>query len=379
MEGGIPLFKVRGIQIRMHITFPLILVWGAIQFGVLARRGLTGALFGVIVTGLLFVIVVLHELGHSVVAQSYGVPVRQILLLPIGGVAQLGKIPEKPNQELAIAIAGPLVNFALAGLLAIVGLAAGFDLSLRGLGNVLSQLGSANFSAVFRYVFVSNLFLGLFNLLPAFPMDGGRVLRALLASRMDYARATALAVTIGQGLAWLMGLWGFLGGGFFLVLVAIFVYTGAGQEGRMVMVRSVLGELKVGQAYSRQARSLTPHSTLREAVELTLSSFQSDFPVCEGSRLVGLLTHTQLVEALSRGGPEQTVGSSMRANITPLSPGDSLVQAQNRLIEEQVDALPVEEAGQFVGLVTSRDIGEVFQLASRWPGLSERASRAMPS
>jgi stage IV sporulation protein FB len=249
MEGGIPLFKVRGIQIRMHITFPLILVWGAIQFGVLARRGLAGALFGVIVTGLLFVIVVLHELGHSVVAQSYGVPVRQILLLPIGGIAQLGKIPEKPNQELAIAIAGPLVNFALAGLLAIVGLAAGLDMTLRGLAGVLSQLGSANLSAIFRYVFVSNLFLGLFNLLPAFPMDGGRVLRAVLASRMDYARATALAVTIGQGLAWLMGLWGFLGGGFFLVLVAIFVYTGAGQEGRMVMVRSVLGELKVGQAY----------------------------------------------------------------------------------------------------------------------------------
>lgn len=379
MEGGIPLFKVRGIQIRMHITFPLILVWGAIQFGVLARRGLAGALFGVIVTGLLFVIVVLHELGHSVVAQSYGVPVRQILLLPIGGIAQLGKIPEKPDQELAIAIAGPLVNFALAGLLAIVGLAAGLDMSLRGLGGVLSQLGSANLSAIFRYVFVSNLFLGLFNLLPAFPMDGGRVLRALLASRMDYARATALAVTIGQGLAWLMGLWGFLGGGFFLVLVAIFVYTGAGQEGRMVMVRSVLGELKVGQAYSRQAKWLSPQSTLREAVELTLSSFQSDFPVCEGSRLVGLLTHTQLVEALSQGGPEQTVGSSMRVNITPLSPGDRLVDAQNRLIEERVDALPVEEAGQFVGLVTSRDIGEVFQLASRWPGFSEQATRAIPS
>ena len=147
----------------------------------------------------------------------------------------------------------------------------------------------------------------------------------------------------------------------------------------MVMVRSVLGELKVGQAYSRQAKWLTANSTLREAVELTLSSFQSDFPVCEDSRVVGLLTHTQLVEALSRGGPEQTVRSSMRANITPLSPGDSLVHAQNRLNEERVDALPVEEAGQFVGLVTSRDIGEVFQLASRWPGFSERATRAIPS
>src|SRR3970040_1943015 len=134
MEGGIPLFKVRGIQIRMHITFPLILVWGAIQFGVLARRGLAGALFGVVVTGLLFVIVVLHELGHSLVAQSYGVPGGQIVLLPIGGVAQLGKIPEKPSQELAIAIAGPLVNFALAGVLVIVGLAGGVGMSPKGVG-----------------------------------------------------------------------------------------------------------------------------------------------------------------------------------------------------------------------------------------------------
>jgi Zn-dependent protease/predicted transcriptional regulator len=379
MENGIPLFKVRGIQVRMHVSFPLILVWGAIQFGVLAGRGMAGAIFGVIVTALLFVIVVLHELGHSLVAQSYGVPVRQIVLLPIGGVAQLGQIPEKPSQEFAIAIAGPLVNFALAGVLAVIGVAAKLDLGLSGLGRVLSDLEGATGAAVFRYVFVSNLFLGLFNLLPAFPMDGGRVLRALLATRMEYARATALAVTIGQSLAWLMGLWGFLGGGFFLILVAVFVYTGAGQEGRMVLVRSVLGDLKVGQAYSRQAKWLSADSTLREAVELTLSSFQSDFPVCEGNRLVGLLTHTQLVDALSKSGPETRVGTVMRADVRALSPEDGLVEAQNRMIEERVDALPVVEAGAFAGLVTSRDIGEVFQLASRWPGIGGRAARAVPS
>jgi Zn-dependent protease/predicted transcriptional regulator len=370
MDSGIPLFKVRGIQIRMHITFPLILVWGAIQFGFLAGRGVTGAVFGVVVTLILFAIVVLHELGHSFAAQSYGVPVQQIVLLPIGGVAQLGRIPEKPSQEFVIAIAGPLVNFVLAGLLAVFGLVSGLDLGLTGLQTVLRQLGSANLNAVFSYVFVSNLFLGLFNLLPAFPMDGGRVLRALLATRMDYPRATALAVTIGQGLAWLMGLWGFLGGGFFLILVAIFIYTGAGQEGRMVQVRSVLRGLTVRQAYSQQVKSLTPQSTLREAIDITLSSFQSDFPVCDDETLVGVLTHTQLVEALNKTDPDEPVTSFMRTDLDPVSPDESLYMAQRRLTEGEVDALPVVENGQFLGLVTARDVNEVYRLASRWPGFA---------
>ncbi|MCI0854969.1 MAG: site-2 protease family protein [Chloroflexi bacterium] len=369
MESGIPLFKVRGIQIRMHITFPLILVWGAVQFGLLAGLGARGAVFGVLVTLLLFVIVVLHELGHSFVAQSYGITVRQIVLLPIGGVALLERIPEKPSQEFAIAIAGPLVNFGLAAVMAVLALVLGVDLQLRGFGTVLQQLGEGSLQAIFSYIFVLNLFLGLFNLLPAFPMDGGRVLRALLASRMDYARATALAVAIGQGLAWLMGLWGFLGGGFFLILVAIFIYTGAGQEGRMVQLRSVLRDLTVGQAYSRQVKALTPRSTLREAIDITLNSFQSDFPICEGEQLVGLLTHTQVVKALHRTGPDSLVTDFMHKDLIPVSPDQSLYQAQKRLMGEGLDALPVVDAGRFVGLVTSRDVNEVYSLASQWPEL----------
>jgi len=369
MESGISLFKVRGIQIRMHITFPLILVWGAVQFGLLAGLGARGAVFGVLVTLLLFVIVVLHELGHSFVAQSYGITVRQIVLLPIGGVALLERIPEKPSQEFAIAIAGPLVNFGLAAVMAVLALVLGVDLQLRGFGTVLQQLGEGSLQAVFSYIFVLNLFLGLFNLLPAFPMDGGRVLRALLASRMDYARATALAVAIGQGLAWLMGLWGFLGGGFFLILVAIFIYTGAGQEGRMVQLRSVLRDLTVGQAYSRQVKVLTPRSTLREAIDITLNSFQSDFPICEGEQLVGLLTHTQVVKALHRTGPDSLVTDFMHKDLIPVSPDQSLYQAQKRLMGEGLDALPVVDAGRFVGLVTSRDVNEVYSLASQWPEL----------
>ena len=261
MDRGISLFKVRGIQIRMHYTFPLILIFAAIQFASLTGRGLTGALFGVIVISILFVIVVLHELGHSIAAQSYGIQVKQIVLLPIGGLAQLARMPEKPSQELVISAAGPLVNFALAAVLAVLGLAYGQELSLQ-FGIRLPA--GITLGAVFSYVFAANLFLGLFNLLPAFPMDGGRILRSLLAMRIDYSRATRWAVTIGQGLAVLMGLWGFFGGGFFLILIAFFIFFAAGQEGRMIKMRQLLGDVTVREAFSSQIRSLSPHSTLRQ-------------------------------------------------------------------------------------------------------------------
>ncbi len=364
MGGSLRLFQVQGIVIRMHITFPLILIWGALQFGWLSGGGLAGAVFGVVVTLLLFAIVVLHELGHSMAALRYGVPVKQIVLLPIGGVAQLSRIPEEPVQEFVIAIAGPLVNFALALLMLVAGLLVGIDLELRGLAAMLGNIRDLSLSSIFNYVFISNLFLGVFNLLPAFPMDGGRVLRALLATRLEYARATSIAVTIGQSLAWLLGLWGFLGGGFFLILIAIFIYLGAGQEGQSVQVRQVLRDLTVEQAYSRQAQTMAPQDSLRQAIDLTLSTFQSDFPICDGERLVGLLTYQRMVEALDRHGPETPVSQVMLTDIAPVEPQMGLYEVQQRLSESKLAALPVADRGRFLGLITNRDINEVFRLVS---------------
>lgn len=369
MDSSFGLFSVRGINIRVHITFPLILVWAAIQFGALTRQGVSGAAFGIIVTLLLFAIVVLHELGHSIAAQSYGVPVKQIVLLPIGGVAQLARIPEEPVQEFVIAIAGPLVNFGLAILMFIAGLVVGIDSVLSNPLNIARLMGEISPNAIFAYVFASNLFLGIFNLIPAFPMDGGRVLRALLATRLNYARATRIAVVIGQSLAWLFGLWGFLNGGFFLILIAVFIYMGASQEGQLVQLRSVLGGLKVKQAYSPQARVLNPQSPLREAVDLTLSSFQADFPVCDGDQLVGFLTHSQLVDALNRYGSDVAISTVMSRNITPVSPDDELLGVQQRLSENNLDAAPVVDRGHFLGLITSRDINELYRLVSSQPNL----------
>jgi Zn-dependent protease/CBS domain-containing protein len=368
MTNSIRLLTVRGIDIRVHVTFPLILIFAILQFGVFTGEGVAGAIFGIIVTLLLFAIVVLHELGHSVAAQYYGIPVTQIVLLPIGGVAQLERIPENPTQELVIAIAGPLVNFVIAIVLYLAHLVFRIGgISTDEPMGLLIGVGQGGINAVFNYIFAANLFLAVFNLIPAFPLDGGRVLRALLATRLDYGRATAIAVNIGQSLAWLAGLWGFLNGDFFLILIAIFVYTGAGQEGQLVQLRRALGNLTVDKAYSRQARTLTAQSTLQEAIDLTLTSFQSEFPVRDGEQLVGLLTYQRLVEALNQRGAQTPVGDVMLTDVKSVRPDESMFDVQQRMAEQQLDAIPVVENGRFLGLLTNRDVNELYRLAANLP------------
>jgi Zn-dependent protease/predicted transcriptional regulator len=375
MNSSIRMFNIRGITLRVHLTFPLILAWAALQFGLFAGLGLSGAVFGVLVTLLLFVIVILHELGHSLVAQHYGIEVKDIVLLPIGGVAQMKSIPEEPLQELFIAIAGPLVNFALAGLMVVVNLA-------FGLGGLVSPValffgfGGLSLASIFSYLFIANLFLGLFNLLPAFPMDGGRVLRALLATRLDYVQATGIAATVGKLMAILLGAWGVFGGGIFLILIAFFVFMEADQESKLVKVRRMLRGLTVAQAYSAQARALGPQATVGEAMELALSSLQSDFPVIDGGQVVGLLTKGKLIEALNQRGPSTPVSEVMLKDVKPVTPGEELYEVQQRMMETQLNALPVAEAGRYLGLVTSRGIHELVQ----WASVQRRmdATKSMP-
>lgn len=369
MGNSIRLFSVKGIDIKVHITFPLILVWAAIYFGLLSGRGFEGAIFGIVVMLILFVIVVLHELGHSIAALRYGVQVKQIVLLPIGGVAQLNRMPEKPIEEFVIAIAGPLVNFGLAIVLAVLAVVAGLEIGIGNMPLTFSRLAGASLQSVFAYVFISNIFLGLFNLIPAFPMDGGRVFRSLLATRIEYARATRIAVTVGQGIAWLMALWGLLGGGLFIVAIAIFILIGASQEGQHVELKSLFDGLRVEQAFSRGVKALSPSSTLREAVDLTLSTFQSDFPVCVDDQLVGLLTQSRLIDSLNRLNPETLVGQVMEVDVSPVEPKDGLFQVQQRLAELSMDALPVVDQGMFLGLITSRDLNEAYRLLSKRPDL----------
>jgi Zn-dependent protease len=363
MNNSIQLFKVRGIDIKMHFTFPLILIWAGLSFGLFQQGGLEGAVYGILVTSLVFIIVVLHELGHSVAAQYYQVPVKQIVLLPIGGVAQLEEIPEEPRKELAIAIAGPLVNFALAVILAAIAPLLGQSLSGGSLLALPSLLGKLTFSSIFGYVFTTNLFIGLFNLIPAYPMDGGRILRALLATRLSYRKATAAAVLIGQFLSWGFGLWGFLSGNFFLIILAFFIYTGAGQEGKMVQTKHILGDLRVEQAYSRGVRSISLNEPLETALQATLHSFQSSFPICEDGQLAGMLPYSSLVRSLEKKDLQTPIREVMQTGIAPISPQDKLIDVQRRMSLERVDALPVVDESGFLGMITSQDLNEAYRLS----------------
>ena len=366
MTWSIKLFSIKGIEVKVHLTFLLILIWAAYSWGVQAGQGTTGALFGVVVTVLLFACVTLHELAHSLTAMRYGATVREITLLPIGGVAQMEEIPAKPAQELKMSLVGPLTNIAIAILLILICLPLEVH-SMMSVGELFQVLGTASWRGLVAYLVSANLALGLFNLLPAFPMDGGRVLRAFLAMRMNYARATAIAVLVGQGLALLLGLWGFMSGGFTLIFIAIFVYLGAGQEGRMVEVKSVLEEMRVHQAMSRPVQSLTPTDPVTRAVELILQGLQADFPVLEGGRLVGMLTEGDVLSALHKEGANLPVARVMRRQFPIARPEESLSEVQERMSAPGLRTLPVVERDQVVGLLTTQDINEAYRLLKVLP------------
>jgi Zn-dependent protease/CBS domain-containing protein len=378
MSWSIPLLRVRGIAIKVHVTFVLILVWAAYYWGIETGAGLQGALFGIVATLLLFVCVTLHELGHAFQALKYGIAVEDITLLPIGGVARL-QVPDNARQELAIAVAGPAVNVAIAAVLIVIGALTGTTV-VEDPTAVSTAMGRANWAALLPYLTVANIGLVLFNAIPAFPLDGGRVLRALLALRLDYARATAIAVAIGQGLALLLGLVGFLGGNYFLIVIAIFIWFGASQEGEQVALRRMLGGATVGQAMIQRPQVLAAAEPIGRAVELTLSTAQADFPVVDaGGRVVGLLTLDDLLRGL-RDQPAATVGEAMRRQFPVARPEESVAVAKGQLSEGRVRALPVVQSdGQLAGLLTAADIGEALRLIAARPQVGAIGAGGAPA
>ena len=375
MNWSLKLFKVKGIDIKVHLTFVLILIWAAYRWSVSTGEGLQGAIFGIVATLLLFLSVTLHELGHSLQAIKFGVKVRDITLMPMGGLAQMESIPEDPNKELRIALAGPLVNFGIAALL--IGLGALLDArALLSFDELIASLGRVSWSGLLAYLTSANLMLGLFNLIPAFPMDGGRVLRALLARKMDHAKATNIAAQIGQGLALLMGLWGFMSGSWTLVLIAIFVWMGAGQESQGAQIKHTLGRTTVGQAMTRSPHVLQVNDSLSKAVELTLSTSQADFPVLEwgSNRVAGLLSEIDLLRGLQSLGASSAVREVMRMKIAFTAPDEPLHAAQQKMLLGRTRALPVlNPEGELLGLLTADDINEAYHLMAISPKLAVNA------
>jgi len=368
MSWSIKLFRVKGIEIRVHLTFVLILIWAASRWGVTMKGGITGALYGVLVILLLFACVTIHELAHSLTAMRFGIKVRNITLLPIGGISQMDEMPKKPSEELRMSLAGPLSNFIIAVVLLLLSIPMNFQAEVSA-GRMSQVLGSVSWKGLLAYLITANLMLGLFNLLPAFPMDGGRVLRSILAMRMDHAKATSIAAAAGQGLAWVMGLVGVLSGAWTLVIIAVFIYLGAGQEGKMVEVKNVLGEMRVNQAMTTECHGLSPNDPLSVAIDLILHGFQTVFPVLEEGRLVGVLTEADLVSALKQYGPEVAIKMAMRTDVPTIEPGSSLFDAQQLMAEKRLNALPVVKGGRLVGLLTPQDVSEAYLFLSLKPGL----------
>jgi Zn-dependent protease/predicted transcriptional regulator len=366
MNWSFTLFRAKGIDVKIHLTFVLILIWAAYRWSVSTGEGLMGAVFGIVATLLLFASVTLHEFGHSLQAQKFGVPVRDITLMPMGGVARIEKIPEDPGQEFRIAIAGPLVNFLIAGFLFVVGILLDRQ-AIVSLDELYRSMGQVSWSGLLAYLTMTNLLLALFNLVPAYPMDGGRILRALLAKKLNHAKATQIASQIGQGLALLMGLWGFINGSYTLVLIAIFVWMGAGQENKDVQVKNNLGSFSVQQAMTRVSHTLKANDGLSKAVELTLTTFQSDFPVLEWgtNQVVGLLCEIDLIKGLQSQGQDVAVRQLMRTSFPTVTQDELLYEAQQRMKAARLRSIPVVDQNlNLVGMLRLEDINEAYRLLS---------------
>jgi Zn-dependent protease/CBS domain-containing protein len=363
--------SIAGIALYVHATFLLLLAWVALA-EYQTSGSAAGAVGGVVFVLAVFATVVLHELGHALAARRYGIRTRDITLLPIGGVARLEHMPREPRQELVVALAGPAVNVGIAGLLFLgLGLTGGVALSLD--SATLSE-GFLERGFAVRLLAV-NLWLVLFNLIPAFPMDGGRVLRALLAMRHgDYARATERAAQVGRFFALVFGLVGmFVIGNPFLVIIALFVWLGAAAEAAAVQTSAMLDGVPINDLMITDVQTLAPNDPLSRAVRLILDGFQQDFPVLEGGAVVGMLTRAALMRALSESGEATPVQQVMQRDFQQASPTEPADVALARLRSCGCHSMPVVRDGRLLGVLTMDNVGEYVMVQA-----ALRGARATP-
>ncbi len=346
--------QLAGIGIYIHATFWLLILY------ILVANWAQGHSLAVALGGVAFVLtilgcIVLHEFGHALMARRFGIRTRDITLLPIGGLARLERMPEKPLEELWVALAGPAVNVVIAGVLFVfvkaLGLPAHWTTFHWVGGSFLDNL------------MVVNVWLVLFNLVPAFPMDGGRVLRALLATRRDYTEATQLAARVGQGVAFLFGLVGLFTDPF-LLFIALFVWMGAEQEAAMVQMRTSLGGIPVQRVMLTDFQTLKPDDTLDQAIQHLLAGWQQDFPVVFGDRVLGVLTRADLMRSLAEHGSQYLVRDAMQREFQTADSHDMLEKALTLLPGSKCRSLPVEHEGRLVGMLTMDNVGEFMMVQS---------------
>jgi len=352
MKWSWKIARVAGIDIYIHATFLLLIYLVGISYW--KQQGTIAAVIsGVGYILALFFCVVLHEFGHSLTARRYGIRTRNITLLPIGGIASLEKMPEDPRQEINVAIAGPAVNFVIASLLYLY-------LDFSNAHVTAEPFSMTGGSFLYRLMMV-NIFLGSFNLLPAFPMDGGRILRATLALRMDHAKATQKAASVGQFLAVGMGLLGIIYNPF-LLFIAIFIWFGASIESNTEQLKSILSHASVRHAMLREFHTLSPEDNLAKAVELTLAGSQKDFPVGYQNELKKVLHHYDLIKGLQERGEHARISELSLQDILSVDINEPLGKLLETMQGNPAQTICVTDGGQIVGLLNLANIIEMIKI-----------------
>lgn len=376
MGWSFKIARVRGIDIKIHATFFLILIFGALQWaGSVPGNPIEGALFGVVLMILLFTCVTLHELGHSIVAQLFDIPVREIVLFPLGGVAFIAKSPEKPLHELLIAVAGPAVNVIIAAILFVV--TGGIGVDFMDVNALLAALREPSLTTMLIWLLFANIGLVVFNLIPAFPLDGGRILRAILAMGLGNAQATRIASIIGQISAVILGIIGIANGQLLLTLIALFIFFGAGQERGLAEARTVLNTLRVGDAYNKHALNLQVGDRVSTVVEYILTSYQPDFAVMQGNNIIGVITRNDVLRTLASDSADRYVTEIMQREFLRIEAHKSLDEVREILMENGAQLAAVFDGSRYLGLISLDDISEAFTVLTfvrRQKELRQRSS-----
>ena len=365
MNTSIQIGKVMGIPVRLHITL-LFIPWFAYLFASVSdtyfgwpygfgsvQPSMTRWAYSLAFAVLLFVCVALHELGHSYIARAYGIVIRSITLYIFGGVSSMEEIPRNPKLELQMAFAGPGTSGALGIIFIFLYYQSAAILGIRNpLTILMSTLG------------IVNITLMVFNLLPAFPMDGGRVLRAWLATRMPYVAATNRAASIGKMFAIVMGIFGLFSGGILLLVIAFFVYIGASEEERATTINICLEGIRVRNIMSADVHTVSPGMNLRELTDLVFREKHRGYPVVDGGELLGMVTTADIQRVPETLRQTTKVGDVMAKKIFDIGPDEEATVAMKKLTELGVRRLPVIENGRLVGILSREDLVRAMELCS---------------
>jgi Zn-dependent protease/CBS domain-containing protein len=366
MKWSLRIGRIGGIGIYIHFTFFLFFGWLLFMQMTLGFRTIDVLFYAAFVAAA-FTCIVLHELGHAFMAKRFNIGTKDITLLPIGGVARLEKMPQEPKQEFLIAVAGPAVNIVIAScLFSVLLLTENFQPLLQILYQFFSQPKVPHsFIELLESLMAVNLWFVLFNMVPAFPMDGGRVARALLASQMNFVKATHIAATFGQVMAVFFVFLGLTDARFIiLIFIGVFVWIGAAQEKQMARVKTAFAGILVGKAMLTEYRTLWPTDTLSRVVELILRGAQHDFPVVEDKRIVGIVTRSHLISSLAKFDQNTPISEIMKTNFPTLNSGDSLESVLPRFQESELPILPVVHNDHLIGVLSMENVAEFLMIES---------------